>query len=116
MRVPSGLGSMMRNIDILACYAWQVVLFGQQLTALSIAGSLLIIWATIGQALRKLYAQRHQAPSGKVPERGNAVDGRLGQKINDLTEVQSPLYAIIPAVNPATAEYLRRFRGEGQDI
>ena len=57
MRVPAGLGSMMRNSDIVASYMWQVVLFGQQVSPLSVAGSVLIVGATVAQAIRKLYEE-----------------------------------------------------------
>ena len=112
MRVPSGLGSMMRNIDILACYVWQVALFKQDITTLSIFGSLLIICATVGQALRKVLAQRQQQPI-IVLKRNCEVVAHMRSNTND---VGSTLHTKnLPAIS-MTAQYLNRHRGEGTDV
>jgi len=58
MRVPASIGSMMRNTDIVASYSWQVLLLGQSASVLGILGSVLIVGATVAQAVRKLKTQR----------------------------------------------------------
>lgn len=54
-RVPAGLGSMMRNIDIVASFTWQVVIFHESGTALAgcadaySVSSLVYVWLDGGQ-------------------------------------------------------------------
>ena len=59
-RVPSGLGAMMRNVDIVATILWQVTIFHNSADGLSLTGSIIIILCTAGQALRKWRNQRQK--------------------------------------------------------
>eukprot|EP00966_Prymnesium_polylepis_P113230 2618588-Prymnesium_polylepis.1 len=70
---PAGLGLMMRNIDIVCAFGWQVGLFGEQPVALSMIGSALICAATIGTALRKFLAAQRQ---GTTTSKGGGSSSR----------------------------------------
>jgi drug/metabolite transporter (DMT)-like permease len=67
MRVPASIGSMMRNIDIVASYTWQVLIFGQSATLFGLLGSGLIVVTTVAQAIRKLLEQRKSASESDRP-------------------------------------------------
>lgn len=96
MRVPAGLGSMMRNTDIVASYGWQVGLLGQPVTALSGVGAALVVGSTVAQAARKLRAQRSESRRRHAEDAGRLPD-------LELLEVRSPMAGSLEMETTPTA-------------
>ena len=55
---PAGLAAMMRNIDIVCAFAWQLLLTRAAPEPTSVAGAALVVACTVGSAFRKLRASR----------------------------------------------------------
>jgi hypothetical protein len=91
MRTPAGLGSMMRNTDIIMSFVWQVLIFGQEVTLLSVIGSLLIIAATVGIAIKKLREDRksrRNEPKMQLVSQDSQIDDVVSTHNIDVGEIE----------------------------
>ena len=78
----AGIGSMMRNLDLVCAFTFQIVVLGEQLRSLSVVGALLTLSSSVCMGVLKVHGKRKESRDGGGSGGGGGNVSGSGERIS----------------------------------